>query len=212
MAKAKAICKCEKCGKTFEKEKICANRREAESWEAWAEENCTVCPECYAAEKASKLEATHDIREMHYGEYKEKFPECKTVPGSYDPKTKMIKVYIPKEAHVEEAKPEEKASPANAEKEKEFVQALNKFFDVLLRIEGFEEHSRRIEKSGKYFIAELYCTDSSGFHHCITICPQRNRYTDIYCADRDGRWQPFGPSYTLSPDLLKKIVAEMQKS
>ena len=29
------------------KEKICRNRTEADSFEEWAKENCTECPECY---------------------------------------------------------------------------------------------------------------------------------------------------------------------
>ena len=47
MANATVMCKCEKCGKEFMKEKICRNRTEADSFEEWAKENCTECPECY---------------------------------------------------------------------------------------------------------------------------------------------------------------------
>jgi hypothetical protein len=39
-----------------------------------------------------------DEVEMHYREYKEKYPKCKTKPGSYNGTTKTIVVYIPKSA------------------------------------------------------------------------------------------------------------------
>ncbi len=58
MAKAKANCKCKICGKEFEVTADKKNRREADSWEAWAAENITECSECYktrtAAEAAEK--------------------------------------------------------------------------------------------------------------------------------------------------------------
>ncbi len=52
MAKATAHCTCERCGSEFIKEKTCHNRREADDYEAWAERNITVCPECYRTEMA----------------------------------------------------------------------------------------------------------------------------------------------------------------
>lgn len=57
MAVGVASCTCERCGARFEKRATRANRREADSWVAWAEENITVCPDCYRAEKAAKAEA-----------------------------------------------------------------------------------------------------------------------------------------------------------
>lgn len=61
MAKATAICNCKTCGKEFEMTAEKFNRRAADSWEAWAVENCTECKDCYrartaaeAAEKAAK--------------------------------------------------------------------------------------------------------------------------------------------------------------
>lgn len=47
MARAIANCKCEKCGETFEKIAFKYNRTEADKWQAWAEENCTICPDCW---------------------------------------------------------------------------------------------------------------------------------------------------------------------
>ena len=61
-------------------------------------ENYCICPECKAAEAAAKMAETCDIQEMLYRDYKQNFDGCKTVPGSYDRKTKMIKVYVPREA------------------------------------------------------------------------------------------------------------------
>lgn len=97
MAKATVTCTCKKCGKTFTKTKICYNRREANDWEAWAESHFDTCPDCYAEEKQAKYAATHVYKEMHYGEYKRNYSDCKTVPGSYNSKTKTIKVYLKNE-------------------------------------------------------------------------------------------------------------------
>lgn len=47
MAKGRAICTCNECGKKFEKERFCYNRSDADSWERWAIENYTLCPTCY---------------------------------------------------------------------------------------------------------------------------------------------------------------------
>lgn len=46
MAKARAICRCETCGKEFEKTAIKANCTEADNWEEWAQKNLTECPSC----------------------------------------------------------------------------------------------------------------------------------------------------------------------
>lgn len=35
-----------------------------------------------------------EIVEMHYSEYKNNYPDCETVPDSYNKKTKTIEVYI----------------------------------------------------------------------------------------------------------------------
>lgn len=49
MAKATATCTCATCGAKFTKTKICYNRRDADSWEAWAAENIDECGACYKA-------------------------------------------------------------------------------------------------------------------------------------------------------------------
>lgn len=60
MAKARAICTCERCGATFYVEATRASRKSADEWEAWAADHYTVCRECEAkeyqelAEKAAK--------------------------------------------------------------------------------------------------------------------------------------------------------------
>lgn len=62
MAKAKASCRCATCGKEFTAEKICRNRTEADSYEAWASENMTECPECRRARiSAEAVEAAEAI-------------------------------------------------------------------------------------------------------------------------------------------------------
>ena len=60
MAIAKAICKCEVCGKTFEFRKERANRSEARSFEAWAAENITKCPECKSKEWKEKIRKANE--------------------------------------------------------------------------------------------------------------------------------------------------------
>lgn len=54
MARAMANCTCEKCGNTFTKIAYRQNRTDARNYEAWAEANCTICPECWKAEKEAK--------------------------------------------------------------------------------------------------------------------------------------------------------------
>lgn len=70
MARAIAECTCEKCGAKFEKIQFRANRKMADEWKAWAEENCTTCPDCWAKVKqekdAAKAEAL--IEELHLPE------------------------------------------------------------------------------------------------------------------------------------------------
>ena len=41
---------CEKCGCEFEHRKACGKRYEADSYEKWAAEHITMCPECYEKE------------------------------------------------------------------------------------------------------------------------------------------------------------------
>lgn len=64
MASVKLICKA--CGNEFEWRKKCYNRRDAESSEAWARDNITLCPECAAqarreAEAAELAEAVKGL-------------------------------------------------------------------------------------------------------------------------------------------------------
>lgn len=62
MAKAIAECKCSECGSTFIRTTVKRNRKEAESWVAWAEKNFTQCPECWkrAQREAPAIEVTLD--------------------------------------------------------------------------------------------------------------------------------------------------------
>ena len=54
MARVKITLKCEHCGKEFEHIHMCRNSTEAGSYEAWARENLTTCPACYAEQKNAK--------------------------------------------------------------------------------------------------------------------------------------------------------------
>lgn len=67
MARAIAECKCATCGGTFEKIAFKYNREQADSWKAWAEENCTTCPECWKKEQDEKgkaLAAEYNLPEI----------------------------------------------------------------------------------------------------------------------------------------------------
>lgn len=59
MAKARIELTCAKCGKTYWREKICYNRREADEWEAWMASNpaANLCTECWRAEKIAEEHA-----------------------------------------------------------------------------------------------------------------------------------------------------------
>lgn len=72
---------------------------------AWFEES-GLCSKCYAEKKAAEMADGFDAVEMFYGDYKEKFSDCKTKPGSYNRETKTIIVYIPKEESNEEREAE----------------------------------------------------------------------------------------------------------
>lgn len=68
---------------------------------AWFEES-GLCSKCYAEQKAAEMAEGFDAVEMFYGDYKEKYSDCKTKPGSYNRETKTIIVYVPKEEPSEE--------------------------------------------------------------------------------------------------------------
>ena len=56
MAKAVALCTCEKCGCQFKRVAYKQNRRDANDWEAWAVENITLCGDCWKAERDAEVE------------------------------------------------------------------------------------------------------------------------------------------------------------
>ena len=94
MAIGKITFKCSVCGQEHETRVKKYNRQQATDWEAWAKENIHICPSCYRAEK--DRQGCEEV-EMHYGEYKKNFSNCKTKPDSYNRDTKTIIVYVPKE-------------------------------------------------------------------------------------------------------------------
>ena len=60
MARADATCTCATCGKTFTVTVFRRNRKEADSFEAWAAENIDECGECEAARIAKEHEAENE--------------------------------------------------------------------------------------------------------------------------------------------------------
>lgn len=72
MAMATVEIRCTVCGETFTHSKNCHSRKEADSYEAWAAENVTVCPHCYAEQKRKEAEKRAAERE----EKAAKYPLC----------------------------------------------------------------------------------------------------------------------------------------
>ncbi len=68
MAKAVAICTCERCGKTFERSNKLQNRSMADSWKEWAEEHFTVCSECWQAERQEAERQATEATNNLYGD------------------------------------------------------------------------------------------------------------------------------------------------
>jgi hypothetical protein len=60
MARVKIILVCEECGQEFTHIHNCYNRDAADSYEEWAKENITVCPECYKKAQRSKERVQED--------------------------------------------------------------------------------------------------------------------------------------------------------
>ena len=79
MSRVKMVLKCEHCGKEFEHIHTCRNSTEAGSYEIWARENITTCPDCYAAQKrAHQLDAVSG----YISSFSEQHPLPKITGGS----------------------------------------------------------------------------------------------------------------------------------
>lgn len=82
------------CGHTEEKElfgKITERTKKIEYWQ-----NYGICSKCYFEQKDIEKSLKFHKKQMTYREYKTKYSNCETAPGSYDGTTKTIIVYIPK--------------------------------------------------------------------------------------------------------------------
>lgn len=112
MAKATAICTCEKCGNTFKREKICYNRAEANSFEVWAVANCTECPDCYKERKQAERETENKAVEEKASELS--LPELSGSP-------KQIAWASTIRAKIIVALNEQKADEAHQEALKDFI-------------------------------------------------------------------------------------------
>lgn len=112
---------------------------EREKQVKWIEEN-RVCYDCYMAEQM----ADYDEVEMHYGEYKENYSDCKTKKGSYDKSDKTIIVYVPKAKEQEEE--EEKITIEQiAEQALSPVEEIEKL--VKMPIAEIKEKLQKVEES-----------------------------------------------------------------
>lgn len=82
------------CGHT-EQVEVFGKNSDRERKLKWYEETC--CKDCYR----DHIHADDKEVEMPYREYKLNYSDCKTKPGSYNPRTKTVVVYVP-EGYVEE--------------------------------------------------------------------------------------------------------------
>lgn len=78
MAIAKIEITCTECGCTFTHRKECHSRREADSYEAWAASNVTVCPDCRRKQQANQQAAIVADTLAEYG------MELPTLTGASD--------------------------------------------------------------------------------------------------------------------------------
>lgn len=68
MAKSSITLVCSRCGNTFKHIHFSYNRSDANSYEKWAEEHITICPDCYAAEKAAKTKTAVEAYMASFGD------------------------------------------------------------------------------------------------------------------------------------------------
>lgn len=116
-----------------------------------------TCSECYAADKAARLSATCKIVEMHYGEYKRNYSDCDTVPNSYNPQTKHIRVFVPYETERAAEAPAEDVGPV-PEKSGEVVTVRNETTGEAMFVAdtGTMEFTANISKSLLFKRAHMY--------------------------------------------------------
>ena len=70
--------------------------RERERRIEWYERE-GICPRCWREQQEMRKAIGCEAVTMHYREYKEHYPDCKTRAGSYDGDRKTIVVYVPLE-------------------------------------------------------------------------------------------------------------------
>ena len=91
---------CSCCGNKFNHRHKCLKSGDVESYVEWAKENITECPECYAIgnrrEEAKEIRENSVVIRVLYREFKNEFQMLKSVPESYDEKTKTIEISIQK--------------------------------------------------------------------------------------------------------------------
>lgn len=81
------------CGHTERKELFGPTWKREKQIKYW--EQYGVCTDCWHEQKNIENSIGCKEIEMHYGEYKRNYPNCKTKQGSYNGTTKTIVVYVP---------------------------------------------------------------------------------------------------------------------
>lgn len=157
MARAKATCTCSKCGGTFEKVKYnCANRSDADRWEAWAVEYFDTCPDCWKQEQKEASEKVHQ-KQMEYGFAELRGPEW-LVQKAVEQRQKFIDFGLRKFSAeiIQQLKGETEVTEPVIAKAKEIASAdwwdtpgdaLNRICDILDKEEKASEEEKKQEKA-----------------------------------------------------------------
>lgn len=69
MARTSITLTCTRCGNEFKHIHFSRNQAEASSYEAWAVDHITVCPDCHAAEQAAKQQTALEEYMASFGEH-----------------------------------------------------------------------------------------------------------------------------------------------
>lgn len=94
---------------------------------------------------------------MHYGEYKRNYSDCKTVPNSYDPETKSVRVFVPYETEGATEAAAEDVGPV-PEKSGEVVTVRNESTGEVMFVAdmGTMDFTANISKSLLFKRAHMY--------------------------------------------------------
>ena len=140
-------------------------------------EESGLCPCCYEAKKESENAQGCEEVEMHYGEYKSNYADCKTKAGSYNPKTKTIIVYVP----VKAAEPKHEAE---TEEIIEIVETMNDNGDAMyIAAENSEDPLRGFSDEGKKRVRAILTARVPGYY--VKRCTDQDGFSALWFREDD---------------------------